>query len=82
MPPSEKFSTIPQSVARGEPLDQEGMIYFSEINRRLKGNSTTTPGAVRKMPAIADASGGTDTSTEAKLNELLAALRAAGALAE
>lgn len=78
----DRFGQIPQFLDRGEPMDAEGRVFFTEVITRLAGSSTTKQGVAKKMPFIADASGWSDATAQSDFNDLLGALRTAGLMEE
>ncbi|MGI9451051.1 MAG: head fiber protein [Geminicoccaceae bacterium] len=76
----ERFTDIPDSVLNGEALDQEGLVFFSELINRASANDLAKPGAVLKAPAQADSTAPDVATLVTDLNALLAKLRASGVL--
>lgn len=62
-------------------ITYQAIADMSEYVRTDDLADTSTAGIVKQAAAVADSSGATDTTLEAKVNELLAALRTAGILA-
>lgn len=62
-------------------ITYQTIIGMSEYVRTDDLADTATAGIVKQATAVADSSGATDTALEAKVNELLAALRVSGVLA-
>lgn len=62
-------------------ITYQAITGMSEYVRTDDLADTNTAGIVKQATAVADSSGATDTALEAKVNELLAALRVSGVLA-
>jgi hypothetical protein len=78
----QRFSTIPQAVVNGQPLDPEAFTFYTELIDRVTSNRTNRPGGVLKMPAQSDSTAATVADLKTDFNSLLAKLRSAGVMAE